>query len=102
MRIPLRTGRAFTELDLNQPVAIVNETMARRFSPGKDPVGMRFITGPWGPDPSWSTIVGVAGDVKQFGLDAEPTMDLYFPSLALNYLIVKTTGDPTGSRCGCS
>ena len=95
MRIPLRTGRVFTERDLNQPVVIVNETMARRFWPGKDPVGQKYISGPWGPTPTWSTIVGVVGDVKQFGLDSDPTMDEYFPDLFVQFLVIRTTGDPS-------
>jgi putative ABC transport system permease protein len=86
----------FTESDLNQPVVVINETMARRFWPGRDPVGLKFITGPWGRNPIWSTIVGVVADVKQFGLDSEPSLDLYYPSLGAGYLIVKTTGDPRG------
>lgn len=94
MQIPLRSGRPFTERDLNQPVVIVNESLARRFWPGRDPVGARFVTGPWGPNPNWSTIIGVAGDVKQFGLDSEPSMDLYFPTLASTYLILRTSADP--------
>ena len=76
---------------------IINETFARRFWPGRDPVGQKFVTGPWGPNPFYSTIVGVAGDVKQFGLDSEPTLDLYFPSLAPAFLIVKFAGDPLTS-----
>ena len=94
MRIPLRSGRSFTERDLKQPVVIINESMARRFWPGRDPVGARFVTGPWGPAPNWSTIVGVAGDVKQFGLDSEPTLDVYFPGLVPAYLVLRTSGDP--------
>jgi putative ABC transport system permease protein len=94
MRIPLRSGRTFAERDLNDPVVIVNETMARRFWPGEDPVGRKFVTGPWGPNPTYSTIIGVAGDVKNFGLDSEPSMDLYFPSLTPSYLVVKSSGDP--------
>jgi len=94
MRIPLRSGRAFTENDLTAPVVMINETMARRFWPGRDPVGLKFVTGPWGPTPTYSTIIGVAGDVKNFGLDSEASMDLYFPSLAPRYLVVKTAGDP--------
>jgi putative ABC transport system permease protein len=100
MKIPLRSGRAFSERDLNQPVVIVNQTMAKRFWPGRDPVGLKFITGPWGANPVWSTIVGVAADVRQFGLDSEPTLDLYYPSLAAGYLIVKTTGDPLTLAAG--
>jgi putative ABC transport system permease protein len=94
MGIPLRAGRTFTESDLNQPVVIVNQAMARRYWPGKDAVGMKFVTGPWGPNPSYSTIVGVVGDVKQFGLDSETTMDLYFPGRLASELVVKTTGNP--------
>jgi predicted permease len=94
MRIPLRSGRTFTERDLTADAAIINETMARRFWPGRDPVGLKFITGPWGPNPQYATIAGVVGDVKQFGLDSEPTFDLYIPSLTPRYLIVRTAGDP--------
>ena len=94
MRIPLRAGRAFTEHDLNQPVVIINETMARRFWPGKNPVGEKYLTGVWGSSPQSSTIVGVAGDVKQFGLDSEPSFDEYFPNLAANYLVIRTSSDP--------
>ena len=93
MRIPLRSGRAFTERNLTGDAVIINETMARRFWPGRDPVGLKFITGPWGPDPQYGTIAGVVGDVKQFGLDSEPSFDLYGPSLPPRYLIVRTAGD---------
>jgi putative ABC transport system permease protein len=94
MKIALKTGRTFSERDLNQPVVVINETMAKRFWPGRDPIGMKFITGPWGPKPTWSTIIGVVADVKQFGLDSEPTFDIYYPSLTGQYLIVKTSSDP--------
>ena len=94
MQIALKDGRTFTERDLKEPVVIVNRNMARRFWPGRSPVGLKFITGPWGPAPTWSTIIGVVDDVKQFGLDSEPTFDIYFPSLQGQYLIVKTIGNP--------
>ncbi len=94
MQISLLSGRAFTERDLNRPVVLINETLARRFWPNRNPVGLKFITGPWGPTPSWSTIIGVVGDVKQFGLDSEPSMGIYFPGVAPNYLVVKTSGNP--------
>jgi putative ABC transport system permease protein len=93
MRIPIRSGRAFDERDLNKPVVIINETMARRFWSGRDPVGVRFITGPWGPNPTWSTIIGVAGDVKQFGLDSEPSLDLYYPALDPLSIVMHTPGN---------
>jgi predicted permease len=94
MHIALRSGRTFNEHDLNEPVVIINQEMARTFWPGKDPVGEKFITGPWGPDPTWSTIIGVAGDVKQFGLDSEPSLDMYLPALYPTTVIVHTLGDP--------
>jgi putative ABC transport system permease protein len=94
MNIPAQSGRVFSESDLNQPVVIINETMAKRFWPGRNPVGIKFITGPSGPNPAWSTIVGVVADVKQFGLDSEPSLDIYHPGLGAQHLVVKTAGDP--------
>jgi predicted permease len=96
MGIRIESGRAFTAQDLNQPVAIINETMARRFWPGRDPVGEKYISGVWGTSPQYSTIIGVAGDVKQFGLDSEASMDEYFPALTPQYLIVRTRGNASG------
>jgi putative ABC transport system permease protein len=93
MRIPLRAGRAFTASDLNLPVVIVNQTFAGRYWPGRDPVGQKFVTGVWGTAPQWSTIIGVVGDVKDFGLDAEPALCEYFPGTASNYLVVRAAGD---------
>jgi predicted permease len=87
-------GRAYTARDLNQPYVIVNETMARTFWPGEDAVGKRFITGPWGANPSWSTVIGVAADVKQFGLDSERTNDFYFLDYGPKYLLIRTASAP--------
>jgi ABC-type antimicrobial peptide transport system permease subunit len=78
---------------LAQPVAVVNQTLAQRFWPGQDAVGRRFIPGPPGSAPNFVTIVGVVGDVKQFGLDSEATMDIYFPDVGARYLVVRTAGD---------
>jgi putative ABC transport system permease protein len=94
MQISIKAGRKFTERDLNQFVCIINETMAKRFWPGRNPVGIKFVNGPWGPNPTWTTIVGVVSDVKQFGLDSGPSFDIYYPNLGGQYLIVKTTGNP--------
>ena len=92
MGIEMRSGRVFTDRDLGQDGVIVNESMARRFWPGRDAVGMRFITGPFAAKPAWSTIVGVAADVKQFGLDAEPSLDIYYPFIGAQFLVVKSRG----------
>jgi predicted permease len=92
MRIPLLRGREFTNGDLNASVVVINQEMANRFWPGVDPVGRKFITGPWTKNPTWSTIVGVAGDVKQFGLDSDPSLDIYYPALYPASIIVHAAG----------
>ena len=79
MGIPLLAGRGFTASDDGgaTPVAVVNETAARLFWPGQDPVGRR-LRPPGNPETPWFTIVGVAGDVKQGGLEAETGTEVYF------------------------
>jgi len=87
MGIPLRAGRLFDEHDDAQPdgVLLINQTMARRFWPGESPVGKRIKLGPTPEKQSWITIVGVVGDLRHFGLDAEPRPEIYRP-YALNPL----------------
>jgi len=80
MGIPLMRGRFFTERDTlaSQPVVIINEVMARRFFPNEDPIGKRLdISGPT----YLREIVGVVGDVKQGGLRASKTPQVYEPFL---------------------
>jgi putative ABC transport system permease protein len=70
MRIPLRRGRTFEEADgrSGQPVAVINETMARRFWRDQDPLGQRIRwTGPEAENP-WHLVVGVVGDVRHGAL----------------------------------
>jgi putative ABC transport system permease protein len=103
--IPLREGRPFDERDTLQtePVAIINETMARRFFPGGSPVGKRFAIDEDGiPAAHPLMIIGVAGDVKHGGLEAEIRPGFYLPhaqvdynvSSVPSYLVIRTTGDP--------
>jgi putative ABC transport system permease protein len=94
LAIPLRTGRFFTEDDLKQLNAVINETMARRFWPQGDALGKRINLCSLDPKPCWSTIIGIAGNVHQFGLDAEPTFDVYFVGGWTPYLVVRTASDP--------
>lgn len=91
--IPLR-GRTYTSRDLEQPYIIVNETMARTFWPAEDAVGKRFIIGPWSADPAYSTVIGVAADVKQVGLDDQHSNDFYFLWYGPTYLLIQTATDP--------
>ena len=68
---PLRSGRAFTDGDVQgmQPVAVVNETLSRVYFRGRNPLGERIAVGVSG---GWCTIVGVVADVHHRGLDAAP------------------------------
>jgi putative ABC transport system permease protein len=77
MRIPLIRGREFSEQDGGSPrTAVINETMARRYWPGTDPIGKRF-----GSPNRWYTIVGVVGDVKFMSLTKDPDPEFYEPYL---------------------
>jgi putative ABC transport system permease protein len=81
MGIPLRRGRYFSERDQENAaaVAIINETMARRFWPDEDPLGKRIkLGGPQRMYP-WMEIVGIVGDVKHDGPDAPVGPELYLP-----------------------
>ena len=80
MGIPLLRGRLFDAHDTNtaQPVAIITESIAKRFWGDRDPIGRRLTLD----DPKdgyWLTIVGVVGDVKQEKLAAEVQPEVYVP-----------------------
>jgi predicted permease len=101
MRIPLAEGREFSEADHAQsaPVAIVNETMARRYWPGQNAVGKRLRGGG-----KWSTIVGVARDLNHPGARGAARPFMYYP-LYQDYdaqitLVVRTEGDPLQALAG--
>jgi putative ABC transport system permease protein len=81
MHIPLRAGRDLSPQDTaGAPlVGVVNESFAREYFPNASPVGARVrwvrMEGP----PQWITVVGVAGDVKHFGLDQPEGSAIYTP-----------------------
>ncbi len=79
--IPLLQGRPFTTSDQADapPVAVINETMARRYFPGGEAVGGHIRAGGFGPDDPWITVVGVVGDVKYSGMRAEKAPTIYVP-----------------------
>jgi predicted permease len=78
MGIPIVDGRAFTETDASpsNPVTVVNETMVRTFWKDQNPIGQRVRPG--GPNTPWVTVIGVAKDVKQGGVDKKTGTELYF------------------------
>ena len=97
MKIALRNGRTIDERDLpGLPGAmVINETMARRYFDGENPIG-RVVKNPHGT----AQVVGVVGDVKHYGLDSEPRAEIFMPAWQqpLNgmALIVRTAADPQG------
>ena len=82
MGIQIVQGRSFAETDNEQslPVAIINESMARTYWPGDNALGKRFKLGdPDEKDIPWVTIVGIAQDVRNMGVDEPVKAEMYFP-----------------------
>jgi hypothetical protein len=81
MGIALLHGREFTEQDVldSPPVAIINDTFARRFWPGEEVVGRRFKFGDTGSNAPWMTVVGVVGDMRRTGLDVPVRCETFLP-----------------------
>jgi putative ABC transport system permease protein len=104
MGVKLRQGRFFDDHDdaQSQPVAVINETMARQFWPGEGALGKRFKLGSVDSQNPWVTVVGVAGDVKEMGLEAPAKAEMFFPYQQLPRMLwnmprdlaVRATGDP--------
>jgi putative ABC transport system permease protein len=97
MEIPLLRGRDFDNRDLANPqTVLINETMARRHWPDEDPIGKRFSIS-WQGTPL--TVVGLVGDVKHYGLDAEARPEVYQPYsteyLTSKTFLLRTAGDPS-------
>ena len=76
--IPLLRGRTFTAADdsLAPKVAIINKSMAEKLWAGTDPVGRTFR---WGGDSVPITVVGIAADVREGGLERAVGSQMYFP-----------------------
>jgi putative ABC transport system permease protein len=95
LSIPLLKGRLFAPDDWKlQNVVVINDAMARRFWPNGDPIGKRINLCSLAPTPCWSSIVGVVGNVHQFGLDAQPTFDAYFSGGWTPYFVIRTSSNP--------
>jgi predicted permease len=79
MGIPMVRGRSFQATDMGAAglVAVVNETLANTFWKDRDPIGQR-LRPCCGDQIPWFTIVGVAKDVKQGGVDKKTGAELYF------------------------
>jgi serine phosphatase RsbU (regulator of sigma subunit) len=111
MRIPLRAGRWFNESDYRpeplkksedppEPLnVVVNEAAARAYWPGRNPIGASGRL--YQPDGDQFSIVGVAGDVRNFGLNRPPSPELYISAQALNPInVVVRSALPTDQLIG--
>jgi len=103
--IPLLKGREFSTTDraTSPRVVIINKTLADLFFPGKDPIGQRIAwTGEvlkfTGISGDWRTVVGVVGNTKDGGLDAQPLPVTFMPFAQGDFptggFVIRTKGDP--------
>jgi putative ABC transport system permease protein len=100
MGIPLLRGRELLAGDAmaSQKVCVISKSLADRWFAGQDPIGKRLRVSQ-GPSNDGSTVVGVVGDIKQYGLDAETTLQVYEPGRQHPYfggmtLVVRTATGP--------
>ena len=108
MGVPIVAGRSFEPADAASPgrVVIVNETLANRIWKGRNPIGQRVrpnLSAAIGfGDNSWHTVIGVAKDVKQGGVEKETGTELYvsLDQLAMAAptmnVVLRTTLPPAG------
>jgi len=77
--IPLLRGRLFNDGDVadSPHVAVISESLARERWPGQDPLGRTIEFGNMDGDPRLLTIVGIVGDVHEYGADAPPRPTVY-------------------------
>ena len=98
-RIPIIAGREFSARDGEDAprVAVISETMARRYFPNEDPLGRRVKAGVAESAP-WYTIVGVAGAVSRFIFDRETPPILYISNQQLPdrepFFLIRVSGEP--------
>src|SRR5262249_47989305 len=92
MGIPILRGRTFADTDTftTEHVAVISEMVARQIFAGEDPIGRRIQLGGRHEDRPWATIVGVVGNVHQYGLDSPVTPQAYllYSQQPFNYATV--------------
>ncbi len=101
LQIPLKTGRDFNDSDIfDAPfTAIVNEALVRKSFPGQDPIGRTIFCGLDSPNPM--RVIGIVGDVRQYGPARAPQPEIYMPYEQHPYLgrslnlLVRTAASPT-------
>ncbi len=80
LKIPVLRGRAFQPQDsTGVPVVVVDETLAKRFWPGQDPIGKRLKRGASDSKKPWLTVIGVIGHILSAGVQKESKIQMYVP-----------------------
>jgi putative ABC transport system permease protein len=97
--VPLLKGRAFTEQDeAGHPWRVViSQRVADLLWPGEDPIGRKAVL--WkGQGDNLAEIIGVVGNMRERGLDSDPTLAVYIPYLGTGstpiQFVVHAAGDP--------
>jgi putative ABC transport system permease protein len=94
MGIPLLRGRLLSGRDVREapPVILIDETLARQYFPGENPIGRRMRL--WG---QFREVVGIVGQVHHYGLEKKPEPTIYAPFEQMTdramALAVRTTMD---------
>jgi putative ABC transport system permease protein len=105
---PVKAGRLFTDADQQDtlPVIVINETMARKYWPGVNPIGRRMTMGG---TKGWITVVGIVADIRHRGLDSEARTEMYRPHSQFRFggpepnavptltWALRTSGDPVAA-----
>ncbi|HMB29203.1 MAG TPA: ABC transporter permease, partial [Blastocatellia bacterium] len=96
LAMPLLKGRFFTRQEtFDSRVLIINETLARRFFPGEDPIGKRFKFGGPQSKNDWFGIVGVVGDLRRQRLEKQAVSEFYVPYASSDMdLLARVSTDP--------
>jgi putative ABC transport system permease protein len=101
LRIPLKRERKFIGQDntASPRVALISESCARRLFASEYPIGKRIQLGERNPTQPWAIIIGIVGDIRQYGMDRPSNMEVYVSQeqdLVVDYyrLVARTTTDP--------
>ncbi len=99
MGIPLLNGRSFNDADMKPApeAAMINMALASKFWPGEDPLGKHLQLRGNDEARTSLTVVGVVGDVRQFGLHTEPRPEIYLPMYRPAMTLIVRTGTAPGS-----
>ena len=90
----IREGRVFQQRDIDQSLNafVVNETFAKLYLDGRDPIGSRVIVGVLSPHPNVVPVIGVVTDAHDVGVDAAAQPEIYIPGFGLHaVLLVRST-----------